>query len=161
MEISKQAQQVRALLESERNGLLSTISKKIEGWPFGSVTPYTLMQTGSPLILISDIAEHTRNIRADARVSLLVQDARALKDPQAGARATLIGYGIPVAPPLLEDAQRRYANAFPNSSSYFEAHDFSLFQIGVTQIRFIGGFGEIYWIDGGEILDPADSPDGD
>jgi putative heme iron utilization protein len=151
MSNSKQGEEVRALLEAERNGVLCTLSKKMDGWPFGSITPYAVGARGEPIILISEIAEHTRNLRADARASLLVQDSRAIDDPQAGARVTLIGYAVPVSALYVEDARRRYLELFPNSASYFQAHDFSLFQINVRQVRFIGGFGEIYWLDGGEV----------
>ena len=150
--MSKQSEVVRALLQKERNAVLCTISKKVEGWPFGSISPYTATNTGEPIILISEIAEHTRNLRADARVSLIVQDSNAIKDPQAGARATLIGYAMPVPGPYLEDASRRYLELFPNSASFFDAHDFTLFQIRVSKVRFIGGFGEIYWLDRHEII---------
>jgi putative heme iron utilization protein len=112
---------------------------------------------GEPIILISEIAEHTRNLRADARASLLVQDSAAMADPQAGARVTLIGYAVPVPRAYLGDARRRYLSLFPNSAGYFETHDFSLFQIKVEQVRFIGGFGEIYWLDGREVVDVAAS----
>lgn len=154
--MSKQSEEVRALLQKERNAVLCTISKKIEGWPFGSISPYTTMNTGEPVILISEIAEHTRNLRADARVSLIVQDSNAINDPQAGARVTLIGYAMPVPEPYLEDASRRYLQLFPNSASFFDAHDFTLFQINVSKVRFIGGFGEIYWLERHEII-AADS----
>ena len=153
--MSKQGEEVRALLERERNAQLCTISKKLAGWPFGSISPYALTGAGEPVILISEIAEHTRNLRADARVSLLVQDSNALADPQAGARATLMGYAMPVPEPYLDDANRRYLRSFPNSASFFQAHDFSLFQIKVSKVRFIGGFGEIYWLEGREIIDAA------
>jgi len=153
--MSKQSEEVRSLIEAERNGMLGTLSQKFAGWPFGSIAPYALTSAGEPLILISEIAEHTRNLRADARVSLLVQDSRSLADPQAGARATLIGYAMPVPRPFLEDANRRYLHNFPNSASFFDAHDFSLLQIKTAKVRFIGGFGEIYWLVGREIIDEA------
>lgn len=155
MSINKQSQEARALIQSERNAVLCTLSKKNAGWPFGSIAPYAMTGAGEPVILISEIAEHTRNVRADARASLLIQDSAAMADPQAGARATLMGYAMPVPRVYLDDARRRYLALFPNSASYFEAHDFSLFQIKVEQVRFIGGFGEIYWLDGREIVDSA------
>jgi putative heme iron utilization protein len=150
--MSKQSEEVRALLRQERNATLCTISKKIEGWPFGSIAPYALTDAGEPVILISEIAEHTRNLRADARVSLIVQDSNAIKDPQAGARITLMGYAMPVTAPYLEDASRRYLKLFPNSASFLDAHDFTLFKIKVSKVRFIGGFGEIYWLEGHEVI---------
>ncbi|HKG21220.1 MAG TPA: DUF2470 domain-containing protein [Blastocatellia bacterium] len=155
MTISKQAEEVWRLIRAERNGALCTLSKKMEGWPFGSITPYALTGSGDPLILISDIAEHTRNLKSDARASLLVQDSGALEDPQAGARATLIGYAMPVPEPLLEDASRRYLGLFPASNGYFAAHDFSLYQIKISDVRFIGGFGEIYWLKASGLIDES------
>jgi heme iron utilization protein len=146
---------VRELVKREPHGMFCTLSQKLGGFPFGSITPFALSGAGEPLILISEIAEHTRNVRADARASLLITDARALADPQAGARATLVGYTIPVSPPFLEDARRRYARAFPNSASYFQAHDFTLFKLKVGQVRYIGGFGDIHWLAGNEVLDRA------
>jgi putative heme iron utilization protein len=153
MPADKASEEARALISSERDGMLCTLSSKLEGWPFGSIAPYALGESGEPLLLISEIAEHTRNLRADARVSLLVRDSRALADPQAGARATLIGYAMPVPAPYLEHEQARYLELFPNASSFFQAHDFSLFQIKVSQVRFIGGFGEIYWLPAEQALD--------
>ena len=155
MPVTKQGEEVRALIEMETNGVLSTLSKRLRGWPFGSITPFAASRAGEPLILISEIAEHTRNLRHDARASLLVQDSRALEDPQAGARVTLIGYAFPVAGPYLDDARTRYLGQFPNARSYFEAHDFTLFRIMVLDVRYIGGFGEIYWLKGHEVFDPA------
>lgn len=149
--------EVRALLERERNGMLSTLSTKLDGWPFGSITPYALAPSGEPLILISEIAEHTHNLRRDARASLLIQDSRAADDPQAGARATLAGYAVPVSSALIEFFSPLYLKRFPNSASYFEAHDFSLFQIKVSKIRYIGGFGNIHWLDVAEITEDANS----
>ena len=153
--MSKQGDEVRALYARERNGMLCTLSKKLAGWPFGSITPYAVSSTGEPLILISEIAEHTRNLREDARASLLVQDSQAADDPQAGARVTLMGYALPVPAPYHDDARRRYLELFPGSASYFQIHDFTLFQIKVSRVRFIGGFGEIHWLDGAEVTAEA------
>jgi len=131
------------------------LSVKEPGWPFGSLTPYTLFESGEPIILISEIAEHTRNLRHDARVSLLVQDSGALARPQAGARITLMGYAMAVPPPYLEHARRLYSSRFPDSADYFSAHDFSLYSIVLTQIRYIGGFGDIHWVPAEALVDNA------
>jgi putative heme iron utilization protein len=155
MPTSKQTEEARALIRSERNAVLSTLSKRVAGCPFGSIAPYTITSAGEPIILISEIAEHTRNLRADARASLLIQDSAAMADPQAGARVTLMGYAVPVSRAYLDDARRRYLDQFPNSAGYFEAHDFSLFQMKFEQVRYIGGFGEIYWLEGREVIDVA------
>jgi heme iron utilization protein len=145
-------EEARSFIQSEQGGMLCTLSRKFEGFPFGSIAPYALTGAGEPLILISDIAEHTKNVRADARVSFLVQ-ASNTADQQASARATLMGYAIPVSKPFYQVAEKRYLEALPSAAGYFAAHDFSLFKIHVLQVRYIGGFGNIHWIEGDEITD--------
>jgi len=146
------AEPARRLIQNERNGVLCTLSQRVAGWPFGSIAPYALASSGEPIILISEIAEHTRNLRADPRASLFIQESAALHDPQAGARLTLMGLARPVAAPELDDARRRYLGRFPESESFFRVHDFTLFKLQIGHVRFIGGFGEIYWLEPGEIL---------
>src|SRR5438270_12005687 len=82
---------IRTLLEQERSGVLATLSASRAGWPFASVVPYALSERGEPVLLLSSLAEHTRNALADGRASLLVQDHDSLADPQAGARVTILG----------------------------------------------------------------------
>jgi len=148
--MSKQALTARRLLNHQSVGVLSTHSIDVEGYPFGSIAPYTLNYDGEPIILISDIAQHTRNIKHNNKVSLTVFDARA-DDPQAGSRLTWIGDAESIDPSdsLSRD---RYLRYFPESESYFQAHDFSFYRIGLRRARFIGGFGEIYWIEPDSML---------
>ncbi len=126
-------------------GVLSTHSIDVVGYPFGSIAPYALNYDGKPAILISDIAQHTRNIKHNNKVSLTVFDPSA-DDPQAGSRLTWIGDAEPVDPADSE-TRDRYLRYFPSAESYFEAHDFSFYRIGLKRARFIGGFGQIFWID--------------
>ncbi len=144
---------VRKLMNNERQGVLCTLSLKHDGWPFGSVTPYALSAAGEPIILISGLAEHTRNILADSRVSLFIQDAEAMSNPQAGARLTLMGIATPVTESEIEDATRRYSARFPESQQSFQLGDFRLFKIELKQARFIGGFGEMGWLQRDELVD--------
>ncbi len=145
-------EEARAFIQSEHNGTLCTLSRRLAGFPFGSIAPYALTAAGEPILLISDLAEHTKNVRADARVSFLIQDSRA-QDQQASSRATLMGYALPVSKPFLDDARQRYLQAVPSAAGYFSMHDFALFKVQVLQVRFIGGFGNIYWINGEELLE--------
>jgi heme oxygenase (biliverdin-IX-beta and delta-forming) len=135
----------RRLLNQQSVGVLSTHSVDVAGYPFGSIAPYTLDYDGEPTILISDIAQHTRNIKHNNKVSLTVFDQQA-DDPQAGGRLTWLGDAEPVDP---RDAERRerYLRYFPSAESYFETHDFSFYKIRLRRARFIGGFGQIYWIE--------------
>jgi len=153
MKVSKEAGDVKQLLARERSGVLSTLSAKEAGWPFGSITPYALLETGEPIILISEIAEHTRNVRHDARVSLLVQDSGSIGKPQAGARVTMLGYAMPLPASFIDHGRSVYTSLFPDSVDYFSAHDFTLYMIVTTQIRYIGGFGDIHWVAGDAVVD--------
>ena len=141
--------EARLLLRAHRYGVLSTLSKKFAGYPFGSITPYLVDHDGSLLILISTIAEHTKNILSDPRVSLITHDQR---DPhiQTQGRVTVIGNAQPE--PNRDEANcdqvcARYLRYFPEAQAYFSMHDFSFYRIRPIAIRYIGGFGKIHWID--------------
>jgi heme iron utilization protein len=143
--MSDQALTARHLLNHQSVGVLSTHSIDVVGYPFGSIAPYALNYDGEPAILISDIAQHTRNINHNNRVSLTVFDPHT-DDPQAGSRLTWIGDAEPVDPSDTE-TRDRYLRYFPSSESYFQAHDFSFYRISLRRARFIGGFGQIFWIE--------------
>lgn len=148
--MSKAALTARRLLNHQRVGVLSTHSIDVEGYPFGSIAPYTLNYDGEPIILISDIAQHTRNIKQNNKVSLTVYESQA-DDPQSGSRLTWIGDAVSVDASD-KGSRDRYLRSFPSAESYFETHDFSFYRIGLRRARFIGGFGEIYWIEPDNML---------
>jgi heme iron utilization protein len=137
------ARSARQLLRAHTYGVLSTLSKKFGGYPFGSITPYLVDHDGSALILISTLAEHTKNIQHDPRVSLIAHNQR---DPhiQTQGRVTLAGTAQ-----RTEDkgqAGNRYLRYFPDAESYFAMHDFSFYRIVPLALRYIGGFGKVHWI---------------
>lgn len=136
--------EARRMLRAHRYGVLSTLSKKFDGYPFGSITPYLADHDGSLLILISTLAEHTKNILHDPRVSLITHDQR---DPhiQTQGRVTVVGNAAPE--PDREQAGLRYLRYFPEARTYFAMHDFSFYRIRPVAIRYIGGFGRIHWVD--------------
>jgi putative heme iron utilization protein len=136
---------LRQLLEHERHGVLATLSARRTGWPFASAVPYALGEDGLPLLLLSDLAEHTRNARADSRASLLVQDSATIEDPQAGARVTLLGR---LQADQSQAAQRLYVARHPQASEYLAMADFHVWQLQVDQARYVGGFGDMGWLEG-------------
>jgi putative heme iron utilization protein len=148
--MSNQAEIARQLLNRQSVGELSTHSVDLEGYPFGSIAPYTLNHDGEPIILISSLAQHTRNIKRNDKVSLTVFDHDA-EDPQAGGRLTWVGDAEPIDPSDSK-TRDRYLRYFPSAASYFETHDFSFYRIRLQRVRFIGGFGQIYWIEPGVML---------
>jgi putative heme iron utilization protein len=143
----------RALLAAESVGILSTISVHRAGYPYGSVTPYALSARGTPLLLLSGLAAHTKNLLADARACLFVGDQTAAPDPQAGARISLLGRAARVATGSAEaaDGRARYVARFPKAEAYFQLGDFALWELTVEEVRLIAGFGEIKWLPGSVI----------
>jgi putative heme iron utilization protein len=136
----------RALLLEAKAGVLSTLSLDVPGFPFGSVVPYCLDRGGLPLILIADIAQHTRNLLADPRVSLTVAEPAEDGDVQAQARLTYIARAVRVEDGV-EDAAGRYYRHFPWAEDYHETHGFAFFRLEPVRLRYIGGFGDIRWIE--------------
>jgi len=138
------AREARMMLRAHRYGALSTLSKKLDGHPFGSITPYLVDHDGSLLIFISALAEHTKNIQHDPRVSLITHDQ---SDPHilSQGRVTVIGNARPVQ--NRDQAGPIYLRHFPEELAYFGMHDFSFYRIHPVAIRHIGGFGKIHWIN--------------
>ncbi len=140
----------RCFVRGQSSGVLSTISQRVAGFPFGSVAPFILDHSGCPVILISTLAEHTKNIDADPRVSLIVQPYSP--DMQVIGRVTVLGRAQ-----RLDDKSvlgPRYLRFHPQAESYFAMHDFSFYRIEPIRIRYIGGFGRIHWVEPAQYLMP-------
>ena len=105
-----------------------------------------------PIIYISQIAQHTRNIIADPRVSLTVVENRGGSDDvQAKGRVTCIANARPVAE-AEAGIRERYFRYFPSARQYDQTHDFSFFRLELIRVRFIGGFGQIFWVEPAEFM---------
>jgi putative heme iron utilization protein len=149
----------RALMHAERHGVLSTNSVHRAGYPYGSLTPYAPSRRGAPLLLISTLAAHTKNLLADPRACLFVAESAAADDPQAGGRVSLLGRAARVADDDEADARARYLARVPQAAGYFQTHDFQLWELAVDEIRLIAGFGKIGWLAGDTIARaPARDP---
>jgi len=152
----------RNLLRAERQGALATLSLHKKGWPFGSVAPYALSERGEPLLLLSALAQHTKNALADPRASLLVQEGAGHApgaDIQAHARVTVLGRIAAVPPTVEDDARARYLARHPQAGRTARGHDFRFYALTIEEARFIGGFGEICWVPGASmVIDPSLDP---
>lgn len=139
------ARDARLWLRAYRHGLLSTHSRAVEGYPFGSVVPYVLDHDACPVLLISRLAEHTKNLAGDARVSLLINEVDKIDgDVQAQARVTLIGQAQ-----LIENAETiepRYERYFPATRGYRTQLDFEFWRIVPVTLRAIAGFAKVHWL---------------
>ncbi|AZL72471.1 HugZ family protein [Pseudomonas sichuanensis] len=144
----------RELLLKEYRGVLSTHSKSMPGFPFGSVVPYCLDADGHPVILISRIAQHTHNLQKDPKCSLLVGEREA-EDVQAVGRLTVMAEAHKLSDEAaIEAAAARYYRYFPESANYHKAHDFDFWVLLPVRHRYIGGFGAIHWLDQVTLANP-------
>jgi heme iron utilization protein len=135
------------LLRSHRSGVLSSHSVKHPGFPYGSALPHATDHAGRPIVLISHLAEHTRNVEADARVSFIVSNSGP--DLQTEPRATLLGE---MRPDDTAHSAQRYLRLYPDHQQYLEIGGFRFYVIEPSQVRYIQGFGGLHWIAGSNYL---------
>ena len=133
----------RSLVASVGTGALSTFNP--DGYPYGSLIAYAPDEAGNPVTLISDLAEHTKNVRSNPKTSLLVTNAHNSEgDPLNGARLTLIGHMR-----LFQQAdefQSVYFDEHPYAADYATFNDFNYWKLEVESCRFVGGFGHMSWM---------------
>lgn len=141
------AERVRTLLSLTSIATLSTLSRKHVGFPFGSLMPYALDPAGRPLFLISNMAMHTQNLKADSRASLFVEQTGADGDPLGAARATLMGHVELVPQQDIVGARELYLACHPNSSYWVDFADFNFFRLQPIDVYYVGGFGVMGWVE--------------
>lgn len=152
------AERVRTLVYLGRLGSLSTLSRKQPGFPFGSVMPYGLDAQGRPLFLISTMAMHTQNLKADPRASLLTTQESGGGDPLGASRATLVGNVLPVPEAALAAARKAYLARHANSKYWVDFEDFSFYRMDLVDIYFVGGFGVMGWVTASEYAGSQPDP---
>ncbi len=140
------AERVRTLFSMASVATLSTMSKKLAGFPFGSLMPYALDAAGRPLFLISNMAMHTHNLKADARASLFCGPAGAEDDPLGAARATLVGTVEPAPEHELPEVRELYLARHEKSRYWVDFADFGFFRLQPLEIYYVGGFGVMGWV---------------
>jgi putative heme iron utilization protein len=131
----------RSLLRRSRQGALATLMAG-SGDPYCSLVNVASHADGSPILLVSRLALHTRNILGDSRVSLML-DERAEGDPLEGSRIMLAGRAEEASADDLEILRRRYLNAHPSAEAFVSFKDFSFFRIRPGGAHLVAGFGRI------------------
>jgi heme iron utilization protein len=131
----------RSLLRRSRQGALATLMAG-SGDPYCSLVNVASHADGSPILLISRLAVHTRNILGDSRVSLML-DERAGGDALEGSRIMLGGRAEEAAASDLEILRRRYLSAHPSAEVFVNFKDFSFFRIRPSGMHLVAGFGRI------------------
>lgn len=143
-----QAYAARQLLAGSFHGMLSTHSLDCAGYPFGSVVPYVLDQDGLPLLLLSHLSQHTKNLETDGRCGLtLVEPGEG--DVQQRGRLSTIGDVTPAGPDA--DAER-YFRYFPHARMYREQLGFRFYRFRPRRCHWNGGFATARWLGTERIL---------
>lgn len=143
---------VRRLLHGARIATLATLDRAGEatGAPYASLVTMAVDHDGSPILLLSELADHTRNLQADPRVSLLIDEARALPNPQTGPRATIMGRAAKVTDAeARERLARRFLARHPGAALYAGFGDFAFYRVAMERAHFVGGFARAVWIEDG------------
>lgn len=115
-----------------------------EGWPYPSLVLVALDHDATPLLLISTLADHTKNIAADARVGLLFDATAGLAQPLAGARVSLLGRAEPSDEPR---HRARFLARHPGAAFYAGFGDFAIYKVSIDRAHLVAGFGRVRWLD--------------
>jgi len=125
-----------------------------EGWPYVSLVLVALDHDLSPILLLSELAEHGKAIVACDRVALLFDGTRGLDQPLAGPRVSLLGRAAPTAD---ERLRRRFLARHPDAAMYSGFADFRFYRVALERAHLVGGFGKIAWLTPAELV-PAPPP---
>ena len=128
----------KKLLREARSGALATLMPG-SGAPYCSLVNVATAFDGAPLLLISTLAIHTKNLAADGRVSLML-DERKEGDPLQGARVMLMGRAVVTTD---EHDRRRYLARQPEAEMFAGFADFAFYRIDISSAHLVAGFGRI------------------
>ena len=139
----------RSLIRRADRATLATRMRDTDGEPYASLVLTAAAHDGSPILLISGLAEHTKNIAADPRVSLLFDGTAGYDDPLTGPRVSVQGRAVATDSAALRD---RYLARHPSAAVYAGFGDFAFYAIMVERAHLVAGFGRIDWISAEELL---------
>lgn len=137
----------RRLIRTIRQATLATLDVETGGGPYASLALTACGHDAAPLLLLSDLARHSRNIAADGRVSLLF--AKSTRDAIALGRASVVGRAEPCDDPLLRN---RFLARHAAAQSFAQFSDFRLYRLAVESVHFVGGFANIHTLDGDAVM---------
>jgi putative heme iron utilization protein len=125
-------------------------------WPYASLVLVAVDHDLSPILLLSDLAEHTKAMAADPRVSLLIDGTGGLAQPLTGPRVTLMGHAAKTDD---ERLKQRFLRRHPDAGMYAGFRDFNFYKVSLERTHLVGGFGKIRWIEPAELLAVPPLPD--
>lgn len=140
----------RMLMRRSERAALAT---SMLGAPYASLVLIAADLDVTPLLLLSDLAQHSRNIAFDPRASLLLDGTEGDADRLDGPRLTLLGRAEAIADNRLLS---RFTARHPSSSLYASFADFHIYRFVAERGHLVAGFGRIEWIDGADLLSASD-----
>lgn len=149
------AEEARTIAASGNTATLATLTS--DGDPWASLVAYGLLD-GSPVLCVSKLAEHGRNLAHDQRASLSIVAPTTDPDPLAGGRITLAGVVQAPNGTLLDTARAAYVAAVPAGRYYLDYSDFTLWVMDVGRVRWVGGYGRMDSATGAQYADAAPDP---
>ncbi|GJL86894.1 MAG: pyridoxamine 5'-phosphate oxidase [Minwuia thermotolerans] len=139
----------RNLIRSQPTATLSTIAAD-GGWPYGSLVLVATDMAGQPVLLISTLAQHTKNLAADGRASLLFDGTVGLAERLTGARVTVLGKAVRCEGDA--SIRDRFLSRHPSAAGYVDFGDFAFWRLEVERAHQVAGFGRINWIEKPDLL---------
>lgn len=121
-------------------------------WPYASLVLVAVDHDLSPILLLSDLAEHSKAIAGDGRVSLLLDGTQGLDQPLTGPRVTLVGRADRTTEQRL---RHRFLAHHPDAEMYAGFKDFAFYRVAVERAHLVAGFGKIRWLSAVELLGDA------
>jgi putative heme iron utilization protein len=121
-------------------------------WPYASLVLVAVDHDLSPILLLSDLAEHSKAIANDSRVSLLFDGTAGLDQPLTGPRVSLLGRAAPTRD---ERLKRRFLAHHPDAEMYAGFKDFRFYRVVSERAHLVGGFGSIHWLSAADLLPAA------
>jgi len=137
----------RHLVRGRDKAILATLARPDTpeaGAPYASLVQIAFDHDGAPLLLISGLADHTKNLLNDKRVSLLFDGTQGRAEPLTGPRVSLMGVAAPTTD---ERHARRYLARFPAAEMYASFKDFSFWRVAPGRAHQVAGFGKIQWFE--------------
>jgi putative heme iron utilization protein len=132
----------------DRAALATALPVDGTSWPYASLVLVVADHDLSPILLLSDLAEHTKAIAGDGRVSLLFDGTHGLDQPLTGPRVTLVGRAARTGDPRLA---RRFLARHPDAEIYAGFRDFHVYRVAVERAHLVAGFGKIRWLSAAEL----------
>jgi putative heme iron utilization protein len=156
------AERCRSLVAHAKSAALATIARDPAGFPYASLVAVSFDGAGRPVLLLSELAEHTANLRARPEASILVAEAAGPHDePLALGRLTILGPCNRVPEAERGSVREIFLREHPAAAQYIDFRDFAFYRLEPAALRYVGGFGRMSWVTPDEYRMAAPEPSRD